>query len=879
MAVTATIADNIYRSGTTSIASVPIGTAAAGRIVVAFARAENANSSLLYPATIAGVTAVRQDLMSTAALVATGTTATIAVSGASLLETFGVYALSGSANPRPAVSAYTNNFATSGTRTLAVPVSAGSTVLALATDTTFGASLSLSGVTTDASFTDGGGQAWACGHADQASAGTVTVTANNATDLWVYVFDTVGPDWLFVGSTSPVQVASGNLNLAGEPTGSQQDDILIAEIGTKSNATFTPPSGWANAATQQLSGDTTSTGPASAVLAYIIRGASAPASFTFTRTAGSTTVGRIHAFRHKNAGTPTYDVGSANTAASAATTITTPTVTAAAAGELVFATLISGSTTRPAPYSISAATTPKFVAQVDSDTVASGSAARISSGFGVTTASGATGTFTSTPAQSVRFTAMVALFGPPTGGTNANVSGASATAAAGSVSSTIDSTASIGGAAATAAAGTVTASSGTSATANPAGAQATAAAGSIAANVSDSGSPAGAAASALAGSLAEQLGVSILGAAATAAAGSLADQVNPAPSGAAVTAAAGSVAASQGAAPNIAGAAANAQAGSVAQTIAPSATGAAVTAAAGLVSPAISDSSAVSGAFVTGQAGSVSITSGSGSTVNVSGAAVVASAGTVAPSVTDQVSLSGAAAAAIAGLVAASLLSPPSGAAAAALPGAVSIQSGTSASANLAGASATARAGGVAVQYSSSSPIGGAFVQALAGNVTASITGIVLNPNYIATGRPRRFIAAAGDWRLIAAGRPRHRIVVGISNQMSQTNTLQPPIDAAVEIETATFDYGLMLAPGATIVGTPTITCTVVSGADASPGSRLVNSAQIITSPNSGVASQAVAQLVGNMVGGVTYKLQCVASISDGQVLSLWTHLSCVTPK
>jgi hypothetical protein len=48
--------------------------------------------------------------------------------------------------------------------------------------------------------------------------------------------------------------------------------------------------------------------------------------------------------------------------------------------------------------------------------------------------------------------------------------------------------------------------------------------------------------------------------------------------------------------------------------------------------------------------------------------------------------------------------------------------------------------------------------------------------------------------------------------------------DATVQYETATFDYGLILAPGITI-SSSTVTCAVVSGTDAASSSRLVGSA------------------------------------------------------
>lgn len=144
-----------------------------------------------------------------------------------------------------------------------------------------------------------------------------------------------------------------------------------------------------------------------------------------------------------------------------------------------------------------------------------------------------------------------------------------------------------------------------------------------------------------------------------------------------------------------------------------------------------------------------------------------------------------------------------------------------------------------------------------------------LNPNYIARGAPRR---------LVATGRKRRFIVIGISNHMSQTNDLQPTIDSTVEIETVTFDYGLMLTPGVIIEEVLDLTISVVSGSDRAPASRLIGTSSIVSSPNSKRASQAVSQLVGQMIANSVYRLQCVATTSDGQTLSLWTHLTCIQP-
>lgn len=113
---------------------------------------------------------------------------------------------------------------------------------------------------------------------------------------------------------------------------------------------------------------------------------------------------------------------------------------------------------------------------------------------------------------------------------------------------------------------------------------------------------------------------------------------------------------------------------------------------------------------------------------------------------------------------------------------------------------------------------------------------------------------------------------------MSFANDLYPPIDAGVETETIGFDFGPALKASVSILSISSVTCTVESGADATPTARLIGSPALITSAATGLANQAVSQQFGNGVGGVNYKLQCVVNTSDSQVLSLWTHIPCTQP-
>ncbi len=152
------------------------------------------------------------------------------------------------------------------------------------------------------------------------------------------------------------------------------------------------------------------------------------------------------------------------------------------------------------------------------------------------------------------------------------------------------------------------------------------------------------------------------------------------------------------------------------------------------------------------------------------------------------------------------------------------------------------------------------------------------NPNYIATGRARDFIASADPRTIIAYGTPRFFIAIGASNTLAQTNDLIPPIDSSVEVEWVYFDYSQIIDPGVLITAVTSLTCTVNYGSDPAASTRLIGASAIVTSPRSQAPSAAVAQLVGDMVGGVTYLLQCVVATDDGQEISLWTHLACRVP-
>jgi hypothetical protein len=117
---------------------------------------------------------------------------------------------------------------------------------------------------------------------------------------------------------------------------------------------------------------------------------------------------------------------------------------------------------------------------------------------------------------------------------------------------------------------------------------------------------------------------------------------------------------------------------------------------------------------------------------------------------------------------------------------------------------------------------------------------------------------------------------------MPQAENLLTPIDDTVEERTFTFDFGKNLLSGVTLTAVTELTCVVVTGADPTPWERILSTPAIVDALpaplGSGVVDGAVAVLIGTMLGGVTYLLQCVAQTSDGQELSLWQDLPCLTP-
>jgi hypothetical protein len=98
------------------------------------------------------------------------------------------------------------------------------------------------------------------------------------------------------------------------------------------------------------------------------------------------------------------------------------------------------------------------------------------------------------------------------------------------------------------------------------------------------------------------------------------------------------------------------------------------------------------------------------------------------------------------------------------------------------------------------------------------------------------------------------------------------------EDETLTWDFGRVLAATARITGA-VVTCEATKGIDPAPAARLGLVTDIgAPSPATKAPGQSVMIRVKGLQAGETYRMSCRATISDGQVLNLWSLLPCVAP-
>jgi hypothetical protein len=97
------------------------------------------------------------------------------------------------------------------------------------------------------------------------------------------------------------------------------------------------------------------------------------------------------------------------------------------------------------------------------------------------------------------------------------------------------------------------------------------------------------------------------------------------------------------------------------------------------------------------------------------------------------------------------------------------------------------------------------------------------------------------------------------------------------ETVTLTFDFGPMLTAGVTI-SVPQASCSVISGTDLNPSSRLDGAPSITSSPSDKGANRAVLQQVTTMQAAVRYLLTMLVSTSDNQTLQLYAYAPCAAP-
>jgi hypothetical protein len=90
-----------------------------------------------------------------------------------------------------------------------------------------------------------------------------------------------------------------------------------------------------------------------------------------------------------------------------------------------------------------------------------------------------------------------------------------------------------------------------------------------------------------------------------------------------------------------------------------------------------------------------------------------------------------------------------------------------------------------------------------------------------------------------------------------------------------TWDFGPWLSATVTISGITLTSCTVLAGTDVGAAGRLIGAAQILASPTTKIASQAVIQQWGTMLAGVIYVMTCTVQTSDNQTLTLYGHQLC----
>ena len=231
--------------------------------------------------------------------------------------------------------------------------------------------------------------------------------------------------WSIVGVSTSVETLTTTHTLT-EPAGCTTGDLLIACIATRSTATtgVTLPSGWTLVNQQMTNNALTTTGAiASGTMAYIVRGASAPA-LGFTHPAGiSVALGRIVAYR---GGLGAVDANMAVTTTTNTLSVNVTGLTTTAADDLIVALCAGGQEaawsafkSANAPSTASGATdtttTPSTTTWIERADVQTTNGNDTSLGVfdAVKTTAGATGNFTATASLGAGHVVIVAAFRSP----------------------------------------------------------------------------------------------------------------------------------------------------------------------------------------------------------------------------------------------------------------------------------------------------------------------------------------------------------------------------------------------------------------------------------------------------------------------------------
>lgn len=255
--------------------------------------------------------------------------------------------------------------------------------------------------------------------------GVVVNSGNSANAPYLNVI--TGDPWQYVGASSVVEVTATSHTLT-EPAGVAEGDLLVAcfAIRTTNTGSVTLPSGW-TLATQSYINNTTANstaGAASGVIAYCIRGASAPA-MTFTHPAApSVARGQIVAYRNSDPTQATVlDVAASTRLTTAATAISVAGITTTQDDDLLVGVIAggrnitvtnfnnaTGGTSSGTGASITAAPAPNTWQERADAGTATGADTGLSIFDAVDTVAGATGNFTATASASALHLVMVAAF-------------------------------------------------------------------------------------------------------------------------------------------------------------------------------------------------------------------------------------------------------------------------------------------------------------------------------------------------------------------------------------------------------------------------------------------------------------------------------------